>query len=227
MKRIVIAFTAALTLLVGGALATDLIDIRTWKIDDAGQSGWSVKKLIGTKAFSENKKQIGHVENLIFGPDGKVRKLVVATGGFLGMDETPLAVNWTDVKIGPDTDYVNTPITAESVKKYGLFDGMPDHVAKGPHEWRATQLMGDYVNLRGRIHYGSVRDLIISKEGELKAVIVRPDVSYGQNGYYAYPYYGYGASYGNGYDWNPGYDHYDLPLGKTDIANLLPYVYKK
>ena len=97
---------------------------------------------------------------------------------------------------------------------------MPDKVAIGPREWRATELIGDYVNLKGGTHYGYVRDLIISKDGELKAVIVSPDVGYGQmGGLYAYPFYGYDEG------WNPGNNHYDLPYGKTDIANLLPYAY--
>lgn len=224
MKKNMMAFTVALILLAAPAVAADSIDIRTWKLDEAGRTGWSVKKLIGTKAFGPNRKEVGNVENVIFGPDGKVRKLIVTTGGFLGIGETPLAVNWNDVKIGPDIDYVNTPLTAESVAKYGLFDGMPDQVAKGPREWRATELIGDYVNLKKDVHYGYVRDLIISKDGELKAVIVNPDVGYGRyGGYYAYPYYGYGYGYG----WDPGHHSYDLPFGKTDIAGLLPYAYNK
>jgi sporulation protein YlmC with PRC-barrel domain len=224
MKKNIIAFTAALILMAAPVLAADAIDIRSWKLDEAGRAGWSVKKLIGTKAFGPNRKKVGNVENIIFSPDGKVRKLIVTTGGFLGIGDTPLAVNWKDVKIGPGASYVNTPLTAESVAKYGLFDGMPDQVAIGPREWRATELIGDYVNLKN-IHYGEVRDLIISKDGELKAVIVSPDVGYGSyggyGGYYAYPFYGFG------YGWDPGRDHYDLPFGKTDIANLLPYAYNK
>ena len=223
MKKPLTAFTVALTLLVASALATAEIDIRTWKLDDAARAGWSVKKLIGTKAFGPNRKQIGNVENLIFDPDGKVRKLIITTGGFLGIGDTPLAVNWKDVKIGPDVDYVNTPLTAESVEKYGCSMVCPT-VAIGPREWRATELVGDYVNLHGGIHYGHVRDLIISKDGELKAVIVSPNVGWGGHGHYnhyAYPFYGYG------HGWNPGHDYYDLPFGKTDIDGLLPYAYKK
>jgi hypothetical protein len=82
------------------------------------------------------------------------------------------------------------------------------------------------VDLQGGANYGFVRDLIVSKDGELKAVIVRPDVSYDHmGGYYAYPYYGYGLGYD--YSWNPGNDYYDLPFGKSDIAHLLPYAYSK
>jgi len=222
MKKNMTAFPVALILLAAPTLAADEIDIRTWKLDEAGRSGWSVKKLIGTKAFGPNRKQVGEVENLIFGPDGKVRKLIVTTGGFLGIGDTALSVNWKDVKVGPEIGYVNTPLTAEGVEKYGLFDGMSDQVPKGPREWRATELIGDYVNLKKDVRYGHIRDLIISKDGELKAVIVSPDRGYvGYGGYYAYPYYGYGTG------WDPGYDRYDMPFGKTDIAALLPYAYNK
>ena len=54
-------------------------------------------------------------------------------------------------------------------------------------------------------HYGHVCDLIISADGELKAVIVSPKVGWGGHGYhnnYAYPFYGYG------HGWNPGHDYY-------------------
>jgi len=226
MNKTLITLSAALTLVVSTASAATAIDIRTWALDQEGRDGWSVKKLIGTKAFGPNRKEIGKVENVIFGPKGKALKLIVETGGLLGFDETPLAVDWKDVKIGPGLDYVNTPITVESLEKYGLFDGMPGKVAIGQRQWRATELIGDYVNLQGGANYGYVRDLIISKDGDIKAVIVRPDVGYGRmGGYYAYPYYGYGMGYD--YAWNPGNDYYELPFGKTDIAHLLPYAYSK
>ena len=219
-------FAAALTSLAGMSSAANKIDIGTWTLDQAGRDGWSVKKLIGTKAFGPNRKEIGKVENVIFGPSGDVRQLIIATGGFLGFDETPLAVNWKDVKIGPDDDYVNTPITVESLEKYGLFNGVHGKVATTPREWRATELIGNYVNLQSDNRYGSVRDLIISRGGELKAVIVKPDVDYGRMmGYYAFPFYGYGMGYD--YAWNPANNYYDLPFGKTDIAHLLPYAYSK
>ena len=62
-------------------MAADKIDIRAWKVDEAAPDGWSVKKLIGTKAFGPHRKQIGKVENLIFDPEGKVRELIVDDRG--------------------------------------------------------------------------------------------------------------------------------------------------
>lgn len=212
------------------------IDLHTWKLDPA--TGWSVRKLVGKKVKGPKGENVGEVDNIVFGPDGKVRQLIVSTGGFLGFGEKNLAVKWSDVTVAPDYGFVTTPITAESVKKYGLFDGIPK--SSGPlaeRDWRSSELIGDYVYLKGNVHYAYVRDLIVSQGGELQAVIVSPDVSFSHadglyaGGYYAYPFYGYGYGYGHGYGhghgWNPGNAHYNLPYDKTDIAELLPYAYRK
>lgn len=149
MKKHMTAFTVALTLLVASALAAGEVDIRTWTLDEAARAGWSVKTLIGAKAFGPNRMQIGNVE---------------------------------------------TPPTAESVSKYGLFDGMPNQVAIGSGEWRATEFIGDYVNLHGGNHYGHVRDLILSKRDNsrrLSSVPALAGVNMGTTTI-TYPFYGYG-----------------------------------
>jgi sporulation protein YlmC with PRC-barrel domain len=204
------------------------IDIHTWKLDPG--TGWSVRKLVGKKAKGPKGENVGEVDNVVFGPDGKVRELIVSTGGVLGFGEKNLAVKWSDVTVSPDYEFVTTPITAESVKKYGLFDGIPKSSGPlAPRNWRSSELIGDYVNLKGNVRYAYVRDLIVSQGGDLQAVIVSPDVGFSHGdglyagGYYAYPFFGYG--YGHG--WNPGNAHYNLPYDKADIKELLPYAYKK
>jgi sporulation protein YlmC with PRC-barrel domain len=206
-----------------------VIDLHKWKLDPA--TGWSVKKLVGKKVKGPKGENVGEVDNIIFGPEGKVHEVIVSTGGFLGVGEKNLAVKWSDVTISPDYEFVTTPITAETVKKYGLFDGIPK--SSGPlmaRDWRSSELIGDYVYLKGNVHYAYVRDLIVSQTGELQAVIVSPDVGFSHGGdglyaggYYAYPFYGYG--YGHG--WNPGNAHYNLPYDKADVKELLPYAYRK
>jgi sporulation protein YlmC with PRC-barrel domain len=210
------------------------VDMHKWKPDST--PGWSVRKLIGKTVKSSKGEDVGEVDNIVLTPDGKVSQLIVSTHGFVGFGEKNLAVKWSDVIIGPGNAYVTTPITAESVKKYGLFDG----IAKSsgpivPRDWRSSELIGTYVNLKGNVHYGYVRDLIVSKDGQLQAVIVSTDVSYAHGagghagGYYAYPFYGYphGLGYGHRNGWNPGDQYYNLPYGEADIAKLLPYVYAK
>jgi len=205
----------------------ETIDLRTWKLDPA--TGWSVRKLVGKKVKGPKGDNVGEVDNFVFGPDGKVRELIVSTGGFLGFGEKNLAVKWSDVTVSPDYEFVTTPITVESVKKYGLFDGIPKSSGPlAPRNWRSSELIGDYVYLKGNVHYAYVRDLIVSQGGELQAVIVSPDVGFSHGGglytggYYAYPFYGYGR-----YGWNPGNAHYNLPYDKTNIKELLPYAYRK
>jgi sporulation protein YlmC with PRC-barrel domain len=210
------------------------VDMHKWKPDPT--PGWSVRKLIGKTVKSSKGKDVGEVDNIIFTPDGKVRNLIVSTHGFLGFGEKNLAVNWSDVTFGPGNAYVTTSITAESVKKYGLFDGIAKSSGPiAPRDWRSSELIGDYVNLKGNVHYGYVRDLIVSKGGQLDAVIVSPDVNYAYDeygyagGYYAFPFYDYryGLGYGHHGGWNPGDQYYNLPYGKADIAELLPYVYAR
>ena len=167
---------------------------------------------------------VGKVDNIIFGPDGKVRKLVVSTGGFLELNEKNLAVKWSDVKLGPGYQYVTTAITAESVEKYGLFDNSPKSSGPlAPREWRASELIGDYVYLKGNVRYAYVRDLMVAQDGQLQAVIVSPDVvySHGVGGYFAFPFFH------THHNWHPGDAHYDLPYEKADIADFVPYKYQR
>jgi len=73
-----------LIVLAAPAGAADAIDIRTWKLDESGRAGWSVKKLIGPKLLALIARKSATSQILSFGPDGKVRKLIVTTRGFLG-----------------------------------------------------------------------------------------------------------------------------------------------
>ena len=205
------------------------VDLRTWKLDPA--TGWSVRKMIGKRVKGPKSEDVGEVDNIVFEPNGKVREVIVSTGGFLGFGEKNLAVKWADVMVDPAYQFIMTPITAESVKKYGLFDGFPKSSGPlAPRDWRSSELIGDYVNLKGNEHYAYVRDLIVSPAGELQAVIVSPDVGYGHGGalnaggYYAYPFYGHHHGWSEG--WNPGNSNYNLPYGQADIADLLPYAYR-
>lgn len=216
----VAALLLAAPLLAAPALAADIVNIKTWKADEALRQGWSAENLIDTAVRGPAGEEIGEVENLIVGPDGKLRKLVVETGGFLDIGDKHLAVDWKDVKIGPGVEYVTVPITAETANNYGLFDDLPERAPKKPRAWRVTELLDDYVLLKGDQRYGYVDDLIFGKDGDLKSVIVSPDVAYGPYpGLYAYPYYGYADG------WEPGLAYYKLPYSRDDIATLKPIDY--
>ncbi len=109
--------------------ASKTVDIRTWKLDPA--AGWSVRTLVGKKVRGPGGEEVGEVENIVFSPEGKVFKLILSTGGILGIGDKNLAVKWSDVKIGPGYDYVTTPITAETVERLACSMAFP----RSPGPW--------------------------------------------------------------------------------------------
>lgn len=141
---------------------------------------------------------------------------------------------WDELKFTAEGDGVIIPVTQETVEDYSLFnddlltageaatditsvegDG-PGVVSTGARAWRATELIDDYTRLKdgdGFANYGYVDDVII-KDGKVASVVVRPDVTWGARGLYAYPYYGYG--------WNPGLGYYDLPYSREEVGEMQP-----
>jgi hypothetical protein len=100
-----------------------------------------------------------------------------------------------------------------------------DKPAEG-RNWRLTELIGDYARLDGgegpgRVGYGRVTDAVLSRGGEILAVIVHPDIRYGADGPYAWPFYG--VDYG----FDPGAPSYDLPAGMTEVRKLQLFDYSR
>lgn len=192
----------------------DKVDIRTWDTAPLA-SGWSADELIGAEVRGPSGEDIGEVENLVLGSDNRIRKLVFSTGGFWDIGDKHLAVAWNQVTVGPQGEYVTVPVTENTVDQYGMFDDQPERAAVKQRDWRATELMGDYVRLKNDVDYGYVQDIVFDDAGKLQAVVVEPDVGFGgMRGPYAYPFYGYG------YGWDPGNDYYDMPYASDEVRDL-------
>jgi sporulation protein YlmC with PRC-barrel domain len=77
-------------------------------------------KLIGTKVSNNANETIGDVNELIIDKDGKVAAVVVGVGGFLGMGEREVALDFKslNVKYDPNamTDTGATTITVNATK---------------------------------------------------------------------------------------------------------------
>lgn len=212
---------AAVAAGTGQASAADeskeIVDLVTW--DHAAlYEGWSAERLIDTEVVDANGEAVGEVHNLVVGPEGQMKFLIVEAGGILNIGDSHYAVPWDKAKVAKDLSSVTVPVTEDNLDQYSLFEDVRTDRPEGePRPWRATELIDDYVSLEDRPDYGYVEDLIFTREGELNAVVVRPDVRYrGRPGSYAYPYYGYR------YGWRPGFDYYALPYGEAEISDLLP-----
>jgi sporulation protein YlmC with PRC-barrel domain len=196
----------------------DKIDIVSWAQEDLYTEGWTAEQLLDQDVYGETGEEAGEVEDLIVGPDGALKAMIVEAGGFLDIGDTHYRVPWEDVQLTPDLEGITVPVTAENVEAYSIF---PEDEEEAPERgFRASELMNDYVSLADYPAYGMVQDLVF-QDGELSAVVVYPDVGYGIGGPYAYPWYGYE------YGWEPGAEAYDLPYTRDEIAELGPFDYDR
>ena len=211
------------------------IDLGEWDYEELYRSGWRAGQLIGANVIGQSGEEIGNVENIMIGPDGKVLSIIAEIGGFLDIGDTHVNVPWNEVQFTSGAESAKVPVTEENLDQYSLFGDEEqlgrgaasrihrvDDPATGPRVWRATELTGDYVRLQGGEAYGYVDDLIFNSDGTLRAVSVTRDIGYGTAGPYAYPYYGYG--YGA---FDPGLDYYGLPYAEGEVADVEPFDYEE
>ena len=69
---------------------------------------WRSSKLIGINVYNNNNEKIGDIQELIVDNTGKVEKVVLGVGGFLGMGEHYVAVPMEKLK------FVNEPVRTSS-----------------------------------------------------------------------------------------------------------------
>jgi len=193
----------------------DIVQLTAWDVEPLYQ-GLRAERMIDATAYDMDGEEIGEVENIIVGPDGKIRSLVIEAGGFWDIGDTHVAVPWNQVNFSDDGERVTVPLDADNLPGFSLFNN-DENVPAGPREWKVSELLDDTVELRDAPRYGVVDDVIFDRAGQLQAVLVNRDTRYGvPYGPYAYPYYGYG--YDRTYD--PGSSVYILPYTQQELQNL-------
>jgi sporulation protein YlmC with PRC-barrel domain len=171
--------------------------------------GWRANELLDENVYGPNGNEIGEVEDIIIGTDGKILSIVVEGGGFLEIGDARWRIPWKDVTARANGEGVQVPMTEETAENFGLYD-RPDWVATGPREFRLSELLGDRAVSRVGYSAGYINDAVFTQDGKLAGVLVNPGTR--PYGLYAYPWYGYG------YGWDPGLGYYALPV--TDIDQL-------
>ena len=202
-----------LALSVQSWAAQNATDLENWDTETLTGT-WRATVMTDTPVYGESGEQIGEVENLIIGPDNKVRSIIVESGGFFDIGDTHIAVPWDRVDLAPDQEGIRVPVNQENVPDFDLFSG--EDVEEGPRAWRATELLGDNVTFTDGSGYGIVYDLLFSEDGTLQAVVVNPSIGYSVGGHFAYPWRGYGEGF------DPGDPNYDVGLARDDVMGLEP-----
>lgn len=180
---------------------------------DPGQleGAWRAERLLEADVYGPDGDEVGEVENIYIGPDGKIHRVLIETEeGFLGLGEQFLAVKWDDVSFSSQNNRVETSVDPDNLKKYSIIDDEPE--AEG-RTFRATELIGDYVRLSDAKYYGYVTDLVFSKDGKLEGLVTTADVAYGTVPRRVIPY-----AAGDMDDFDPGTDFYPAPYDAEGIA---------
>lgn len=67
-------------------------------------SDWRSSKIVGMAVYNRANERIGDINDLILGPDGKVASAVIGVGGFLGIGEKLVAVDFSELQLNRDAD---------------------------------------------------------------------------------------------------------------------------
>ena len=83
----------------------------------------STEDMIGRDVYGNNDQDLGEVSDVILDPETKqIRKLVVGTGGFLGIGEKKVAIDIEQVQIRPDQGIYVSGLTQEAVRDMEEYD---------------------------------------------------------------------------------------------------------
>jgi sporulation protein YlmC with PRC-barrel domain len=90
----------------------------------AGTVGIKASKLVGATVKNAKGESIGEIHEIVLAGDGAARGLVIDVGGFLGMNERPVLVKWSDVSIQSDTN--GAVVVATNMEKAQL-EQLPEY----------------------------------------------------------------------------------------------------
>lgn len=191
----------------------DAIDIVDW--DQAQlRGGLSAERLIGMNVRGSKGESIGEVENILVNEQGRATAVVVESGGFLDVGDTHFRIPWEQAKLAADLEHVIVPLSEETAERY-RHTREREKVTTGAREYRVSGLENDIVTLSDGTAYGRVDDFIVSRDGEVQAIVV--EATQGMQGRYAYPYRS-GA-----FDFSG--NAYRLPYEVAQVNNLKPFDY--
>jgi hypothetical protein len=101
-----------------GATTSDTAMAPQWYSHQQGE--WRASKLVGSKVKNKAGDTIGDINEIILTNDGSAAAAVLGVGGFLGMGEHQVAVQFKSLKIDRDSDgndVIMLDTTKEALKK--------------------------------------------------------------------------------------------------------------
>ena len=81
---------------IGLALSTSAMAQTAESASARGE--WQASKLIGTDVYNTQNQKIGDIKELLVDKNGKIQDVAIAVGGFLGMGERDVAVQFNQLQ---------------------------------------------------------------------------------------------------------------------------------
>lgn len=96
--RSIIALATGAFLLSSAALAQPISAGHVDVLANIPSSSLTVTDWYKQGVYDESSNKIGEVSDVLIGPNGQVSALIIGVGGFLGVGQKDVAVNFSDVK---------------------------------------------------------------------------------------------------------------------------------
>src|SRR5580704_13142827 len=95
--------------------------------DPTNSGGIDAHKLIGRSIVNQSNATVGTIDSVILDNSGKVDRVVVGVGGFLGVSKRDVAVSWHDLKVTNNGEKVVTNATKDQLNAMPVFTYPADH----------------------------------------------------------------------------------------------------
>jgi sporulation protein YlmC with PRC-barrel domain len=158
-------------------------------------SAVDAEKLIGRTIENPTGENVGEIESVVLDQSGKVQYAIVGVGGFLGIGEKKVAMEWADLTISENGEKVVTvatkdqlaalpdykyPETAKPGTVYSYDEAVKTNPtleeqttpAAGIEGIAASKLVGATVTNANGDSIGEIHEVLLSAEGEADALIV-------------------------------------------------------
>lgn len=73
-------------------------------------------QLLGADVKNANNETIGEVESIYIDQNGKIQSVIVGVGGFLGLGQRAVEMNWNSLVVADRGDTVRTTMTKDQLK---------------------------------------------------------------------------------------------------------------
>jgi sporulation protein YlmC with PRC-barrel domain len=174
MKKTALVLVLVL-LLFGGSLAS--AQQQAGQGQDAGKFQWARKSsdILDKKIESQDGKEIGTVEDLVIGPDGKIEYLILGAGGFAGIGTDKFSVPWDKVRAGDKVDTLVADLPQDKLQKFTEGDRRADQASGRRQQasaqiqrWKDKKVIG-----RNGEEIGTVKNIYSDQNNQSQFLIVQ------------------------------------------------------